>query len=62
MKVKVICRKSECRKDIHGLGLGVAFFATSGPGLDLTMYIFTALEFPRYKFDFHLLTMSVDAK
>ena len=61
MKVKVICRKSECRKDIHGLGLGVAVFAT-GPGLDLIMYIFTALEFPTYKFDFHLLTMSVDAK
>ena len=45
MKVKVMCRKFECREDIHpeGLGvysriqpegLGVAFFAT-GPGLSV---------------------------
>ena len=36
MKVKVLCRKFECHKDIQPIdsqqeGLGVAFFAT-GPG------------------------------
>ena len=42
-------------------GLGVAFF-TTGPGLDLIMYILTALKLPTYNFDFHLLTASVNAK
>ena len=44
-------------------GLGVAFFATAGPGLGLVMYIITTLEFPKHNLiDFHLLTMSVNAK
>ena len=42
-------------------GLGVAFFAT-GPGLGLIMYILSTLEFPTYKFNFQLLTTSVNAK
>ena len=57
MKVRIMCRKFECRKHIHyktqtGFdsqpeGLGVAFFAT-GPGLGLIMYMFTTLEFPTH--------------
>ena len=47
MKVKVVCRKFECREDIH---------------LGLIMYIFTTLEFSTHNFDFHLLTTSVNAK
>ena len=67
-----MCRKFECRYDIHYKtqtgtscekleGLGVAFFAT-GPGLGLIMYIISTLEFPTHNLKFHLSTTSVNAK
>ena len=56
MKVRDMCRKFECREDIHyktQTRTSCDWFAT-GPGLGLIMYIFTTLEFPTHISDFHL--------
>ena len=52
MKVKFICRKFECRKDIH-YKIQTGTSCENCNSKAKAMYIFTTLGFPTYNFDFH---------
>ena len=63
--IKVMCRKFECRQDIHyktQTGTSCEKYNSKAFGSYNVYLKLTTLEFPTHNFDFHLLTTSENAK